>query len=516
MYRPRNYSFRPPQVQQTSSISFELARPKLEQMDTYKAEYFVDPEDVKKFCCIICKNLVPFEKDCTLHICCDGCICISCYRKILDDPNAKCPKCNMLFAKLMFPITSLNKKVSLIRKIKVKCSVPKCSWVGPFDEVIAHMEKCDFQEIDCPRKCGQKFLFKDKMEHLKNKCELRKIRCEFCNERIPFKSTEEHKAGCNQRPVICALCGQRNKAFMDDAHKGRCEKNPKWKCKFEYLGCKFEDTKEKVLEHEKNEDFVHLELAEAKLKEKNISSENFIIHQDLPLHLLPNHPPFTYASPPPPFPINPFEDEKFPYQPRPYSPDVYAFPSMRPRGLHDSLFDSRPPRMPYSDMYYPTYGFSEEPRNESLYRPRPRPRPYENYPSFPNEMGPYPINYLPRYAPNGSIRFPHSTYREPQRPSPEILGFRQMPAIRMQFPPNEIMPDSSIGNIVKRISDQIMQIICEKGVDMGDKYEKANEIIRELELYNLSDEEIDRLDNDTEYLKSKVEPLITRKINEKK
>ena len=124
-----------------------------------------------------------------------------------------------------------------LRSFKVKCpnSEEGCDWQGDLGEAKKHTEeKCNRQEVKCPKKCGYELQRRALPLHLQNSCPLRDYRCPHCQHRGTFKSiTTSHFTICGDFPLTClAGCPAR-------VHRKNMATHLQQSCPMEFVDCKY-------------------------------------------------------------------------------------------------------------------------------------------------------------------------------------------------------------------------------------------------------------------------------------
>ena len=63
---------------------------------------------------------------------------------------------------------------------------------------------CPCVVIDCPLRCGEKYLRSELEEHKQSKCPKRMAQCQFCKQLYVWETfTQEHSGVCPKEPVDC-------------------------------------------------------------------------------------------------------------------------------------------------------------------------------------------------------------------------------------------------------------------------------------------------------------------------
>lgn len=140
---------------------------------------------------------------------CSQVLCSKCVELIVKS-DAKCPNCREYLQ-----VRKMNRYLKYIMSnLKLRCHLHLngCTVALPLEELLEHENNCDFESIQCPKKCGQVFMRKNLNEHLKTECPLEKVPCPFlrCNVKIHRNQLEKHKKECLRRHEIQSTDTSRN------------------------------------------------------------------------------------------------------------------------------------------------------------------------------------------------------------------------------------------------------------------------------------------------------------------
>ena len=206
-------------------------------------DYHFTGRVLEKLICSICTKPLA---DPHLTICCGQHFCEMCLQSsFLAQRTEKCPHCraegedfqHVLDKKLRREVDSL--QIFCPHKSK------GCEWTGEVSSLKQHFESmsgCGFVELDCPNKCKIAKLKRNTIDnHLKNECENRPSRCQFCGYTDVFKSfkgDKGHYTVCLEFQLECPnKCGVKNLRRNDlKSHQRQCLRKL-IECPFEEAGC---------------------------------------------------------------------------------------------------------------------------------------------------------------------------------------------------------------------------------------------------------------------------------------
>ena len=155
-----------------------------------------------------------------------------------------------------------------IKALKVKCIERNCQWKGTVGTLEAHVARCEFTLVPCPKQCKDSknkkkyFMRKDLNKHLKNDCPNRDYKCEYCGEKGTYAHiTQVHDKICKQKILFCPNKCTKTMPRQDiEEHvELECEYTV-IACKFKKIGCTTEMKRGDMAAHEQN-DSLHLRKA---------------------------------------------------------------------------------------------------------------------------------------------------------------------------------------------------------------------------------------------------------------
>ena len=165
------------------------------------------PEDLL---CKICH--FPARDPQQTNLCCGRTFCAICLDKYMDSKildNKQCPFCKTV----PFTFMSDAKTKRFVRDLKVFCPHKSlgCTWTGELRSLEEHLVKdidnkrgCPFTEVQCSNRCGVVMQRRLVEGHLKSECELREVKCEYCNTTGSYQwINSSHHEECPKYPVEC-------------------------------------------------------------------------------------------------------------------------------------------------------------------------------------------------------------------------------------------------------------------------------------------------------------------------
>ncbi|XP_065887556.1 TNF receptor-associated factor 3-like isoform X2 [Dysidea avara] len=255
----------------------------------YDFDFVQSPPD--DLLCNICQ--LP-ARDATLSVCCGHSFCKCCMDCYLLSNTMDCSSC-LYCRKENFQSFPDKKTTRLVLNLQVFCPNKSqgCSWVGELRSVEDHLDKnstasnigCLFTEICCSNECGvviQRRLLED---HLKLECELRQVKCEYCDSTGSYQWINgSHQQECLKYPMECpnhCEVGHVRREEMS-VHLEECPLAIV-KCPFAVVGCDIVVRREERMGHMKEavekhvecnkEAIVELERSKTTLKEQLSAKE---------------------------------------------------------------------------------------------------------------------------------------------------------------------------------------------------------------------------------------------------
>ena len=202
--------------------------------------------------------------------CCGYSFCHSCIQQI-KDKNKPCPTCKKEgFSD--FPDMRLKRA---LYALKVHCSHLKdgCEWMGELGQLDAHLSedpepekqlsRCQFVDIDCLYKCGDRLQRCYIQKHQTELCTKRPFSCEHCHN---YESNYDdvihnHWPVCGSFPLCCPnQCGSFPQRQNIENHIDKECPLTTISCVFHYAGCIVKLPRKDLPEHLKENFLTHISL----------------------------------------------------------------------------------------------------------------------------------------------------------------------------------------------------------------------------------------------------------------
>ena len=173
----------------------------------YDCDFVESPADD-----LLCKICHYPARDPVLAVCCGHSFCSYCLErykqsKVID--HSSCPYCR----ENRFQAVPDKKTGRQVLNLKVFCphKCHGCEWVGELRSREDHINKnsndntgCPFTELQCSNGCGVVMQRRLVEGHLKSECELREVKCEYCNTTGSYQwINSSHQEECPKYPVEC-------------------------------------------------------------------------------------------------------------------------------------------------------------------------------------------------------------------------------------------------------------------------------------------------------------------------
>ena len=262
----------------------------------------------ERFICSICTKVM---RDPQLVVCCGQKFCLSCLKELRANKGNSCPHCQSPYGAKSFHYVVEKGIKNEIEYFLVFCPMHKkgCEWRGKLKEVEDHLMSnngCFFLEVECPNKCqvGRKGTMKlprkSLSNHLSYHCELRQVKCPYCEYSGTAKAYSIHEALCIKFPMKCPNGCEASGITRQslDAHRQTCIFEVV-DCEYTTVGCKSHVSRQDMAKHMEDCRVQHLdmimqsnaklrqELESVKQKMENLTTEvaerKSVVHQELAL-----------------------------------------------------------------------------------------------------------------------------------------------------------------------------------------------------------------------------------------
>ena len=190
---------------ETSSVTVKNG---CNEVGGYDCDFVESPAD--DLLCKICQY--PARDPQLTNECCGQTFCAMCLGKYMDSKildNKQCPYCKAV--PFTFVCDARTKRY--VGGLKVFCprKLLGCTWTGELRSLEEHIIKdidnkkgCPFTELQCSNGCGVVMQRRLVEGHLKSECELREVKCEYCNTTGSYQwINSSHREECPKYPVEC-------------------------------------------------------------------------------------------------------------------------------------------------------------------------------------------------------------------------------------------------------------------------------------------------------------------------
>ena len=174
----------------------------------YDCDFAESPAD--DLLCKICQY--PARDPQQTNTCCGQIFCTMCLDKYMESKildNKQCPYCKTV--PFTFVPDARSKRYVGSLKVFCPCKSLGCTWTGELRSLEEHLVKdidnkrgCPFTELQCSNGCGVVMQCRLVEGHLKSECELREVKCEYCNTTGSYQwINSSHHEECPKYPVEC-------------------------------------------------------------------------------------------------------------------------------------------------------------------------------------------------------------------------------------------------------------------------------------------------------------------------
>ena len=142
------------------------------------------------------------------------CVCSKCNGVmrnacLVNGPDQKlvCEVCKM--GEDSIPMIRERKNIS---ELRAKCPLLNrgCVWKGILGEIDAHLDGCTEFILNCSNKCGILLKRPELQNHCENECQLRIVKCEYCEATIQYKVVENHNRICKVKKMEITIQDQKD------------------------------------------------------------------------------------------------------------------------------------------------------------------------------------------------------------------------------------------------------------------------------------------------------------------
>ncbi|KAI6647636.1 TNF receptor-associated factor 4-like [Oopsacas minuta] len=177
----------------------------------------------------------------------------------------------------------VNREIVNEKMIRCPLKGSGCDWSYTVKTVLHHLDECKFLSVVCPLGCAVlegerkgkvvKIERRHILEHQIDSCPLRKIICEFCNDKVEACWMNPHLEVCEDFPVPCPNgCGTNGKEGMKrrdiPAHLSNECPLQIIQCIYWNNGCREEMERRELKHHEKESLHIHFRLSMIDMQDK--------------------------------------------------------------------------------------------------------------------------------------------------------------------------------------------------------------------------------------------------------
>ncbi|XP_046854770.1 serine/threonine-protein kinase/endoribonuclease IRE2-like [Xenia sp. Carnegie-2017] len=173
---------------------------------------------------------------------CGHLFCQACFDILLGGPDPKCSKDQeKLSKKNAFPDNCTKRE---LKSIRLHCPSEQCKWFGAYEELEGHFAVCEHALINCIHKqCNIQLPRSLLGEHLKNECEYRNVKCEYCGKDVPYASLKKLKEiMCENYRVVCKYCFPLIPSKEMEHDESTMGDEVPTKCEFQAIVCNHDKT----------------------------------------------------------------------------------------------------------------------------------------------------------------------------------------------------------------------------------------------------------------------------------
>ena len=195
-----------------------------------------------EFFCPVTSNLLtePYQT-----LCCGNHLLQEAVTKLQQYGEPVCPLCKQTLRTM--PDMFFKRKVY---ELRVHCPNKSlgCEWVGELGNLHRHLSQdsieggCQFETVDCPHSCSDKYQRRQLEEHMANNCSNRPFTCQYCGHEATYiEVTNEHLPVCERYPVECSerSLGCQWAGERGDLDRHLCSGSEEGECQFVTVACPY-------------------------------------------------------------------------------------------------------------------------------------------------------------------------------------------------------------------------------------------------------------------------------------
>jgi len=182
-------------------------------LDTSRVR-FANPDDSRKFECVICLSILDDPASCGNPQGCAALFCFNCIETSLTSTSKNCPNCNFTvpgrsIKNLLMKNQLLDSVVFCSSRGEIPDPVPEgvCVWNGKFSTLGAHLKECPCVEVKCANVgCATVFRRSERFAHIAE-CLFLPVNCELCAHTVLRKDMTQHLEQSCPCYVTTCECG---------------------------------------------------------------------------------------------------------------------------------------------------------------------------------------------------------------------------------------------------------------------------------------------------------------------
>jgi hypothetical protein len=212
---------------------------------------------IKEYICALCTGVIfePVSDECG-HVFCAGCL-----NKYLEKTK-KCPLSNKTMDVSGVVAVQCLKNVIYKQMVYCKNKANGCEWTGPLSSLLDHKENhCVFEHVKCPNKdCTVSSPRDEILKHIQN-CDFKEMECvNNCGIKINRTNADGHILTCPKQKISCPQsCGEMLERQGEQTHLKTC-KNTLIDCPYRQYGCEGRMTFGSYADHDREECPRHMAL----------------------------------------------------------------------------------------------------------------------------------------------------------------------------------------------------------------------------------------------------------------
>ncbi len=170
--------------------------------------------------CPLCEEVADTAITCTN--CMNYAYCQSCIKTWLETNNS-CPHCVHAWNPDSLPRNRTAQRI--IDKLPSRCDIESCTFKGPYESVILHIQNCEYLRTDCRNKHLGCTDTPHKKDVETEPCPYDNVSCEFCASSMLRKELNPHLHKC-EKASKCKHCQIFTQVAIATSHRRTCSNAP--------------------------------------------------------------------------------------------------------------------------------------------------------------------------------------------------------------------------------------------------------------------------------------------------